>query len=228
MDKRYLIPCRSSFVVRRPLKSILFFYMLFAFTVCGCAKKEVKNIASSGTNIICFGDSITFGYGVKPGEDYPTDLAKYTAWPVINAGIDGDTSTEALQRLETDVLERHPFLVIIEFGGNDFLRKTPLDVTVSNVRKMCRLIQQRGAMAAIADISAGMFMREYRLALRKLAREEGAIFIPSILSGIVTNPSMKSDFLHPNVEGYKIVSRRIWCHIQPYLKQNAFWRRDKA
>lgn len=196
--------------------------------ICGCAKKEIKNINSRGTNIICFGDSITFGYGVKPGEDYPTDLAKYAGWPVINAGIDGDTSTEALQRMETDVLERHPLLVIIEFGGNDFLRKTPLNVTVNNIRKMVRRIQQRGAMAAIADISAGMFMREYRLALKKLAREEGAIFIPSILSGIVTNPSMKSDFLHPNVEGYKIVSRRIWRHTDPYLKKNALLRRDKT
>ena len=193
----------------------------------GCAKREVKNIDSKGENIICFGDSITYGYGVKPGEDYPTDLAALVRHPVINAGIDGDSSPEALQRLEDDVLQRHPLLVIIEFGGNDFLRKIPLDVTADNIRKMVRRIQERGAMAAIADISAGLFMREYRRALRKVAREEGAIFIPSILSGIVTNPSMKSDFLHPNKQGYKIVARRIWRYIGPYLKHNARSRENQ-
>jgi len=195
--------------------------------VAGCAKREVKNIDSKGKNIICFGDSITFGYGVKPGEDYPTDLAALVVYPVINAGIDGDSSPEALQRLETDVLQRHPLLVIIEFGGNDFLRKVPLDVTAGNIRKMVRSIQERGAMAAIADISAGLFMREYRRALRKVAREEGAIFIPGILSGIVTNPSMKSDFLHPNKQGYRIVARRIWRFIDPYLKKNARSRENQ-
>ena len=82
----------------------------------GCAKREVKNIDSKGENIICFGDSITYGYGVKPGEDYPTDLAALVRHPVINAGIDGDSSPEAIQRLEDDVLQRHPLLVIIEFG----------------------------------------------------------------------------------------------------------------
>ena len=194
----------------------------------GCAKREVKNIGSKGKNIICFGDSITFGYGVKPGEDYPTDLAALVVHPVINAGIDGDSSPEALQRLETDVLQRHPLLVIIEFGGNDFLRKVPLDVTAGNIRKMVRSIQERGAMAAIADISAGLFMREYRRALRKVAKEEGAIFIPSILSGIVTNPSMKSDFLHPNKQGYKIVARRIWRFVDPYLKKNARSRENQS
>ncbi|MDP2905130.1 MAG: GDSL-type esterase/lipase family protein [Candidatus Omnitrophota bacterium] len=222
---------RSSIPLQKPRAlawgASLFFCVFFVFMAAGCAKREVKNIDSKGKNIICFGDSITFGYGVKPGEDYPTNLAELVSYPVINAGIDGDSSPEALQRLEADILQRHPLLVIIEFGGNDFLRKIPLDVTAGNIRKMVRRIQERGGMAAIADISAGLFMREYRQALHKVAREEGAIFIPSILSGIVTNPSMKSDFLHPNAQGYTIVARRIWRFIDPYLKKNARSRENQ-
>lgn len=184
----------------------------------GCARPKIKNVGSKGKNIICFGDSITFGYGVKPGEDYPTALAALVSQPVINAGIDGDTSSEALKRLGPDALEREPLVLIIEFSGNDFLRKTPLQITVSNTREMIRRAQEKGAIVAIADISAGLFMRDYRIALGKLAREEGAIFVPGILSGIVTNPSMKSDFLHPNNYGYKVVARRIYRAIRPYLK----------
>jgi acyl-CoA thioesterase-1 len=196
-------------------------FIFCVFAVTGCAKREIKNIDSRGANIICFGDSITFGYGVEPGEDYPTALAKLMSISVINMGIDGDTSTEALKRLESDVLEREPLLVIIEFGGNDFLRKIPQEVTLNNVKEMTEKIQAKGAMVAIVDISAGMFLAEYRAAFSKLAREKGAIFISSILSGIITNPSMKSDFIHPNADGYKILTQRIYRAIIPYLNQNA-------
>jgi lysophospholipase L1-like esterase len=63
-------------------------------------------------------------------------------------------------------------------------------------------------------------LREYRLSFRKLAQEEGAIFIPAVLTGILTNPSMKSDFLHPNASGYKVIAERIYQAIKPYLENN--------
>ena len=190
--------------------------------LAGCMKREIKNVNSNGKNIICFGDSITYGYGVKPEEGFCPILSKMVTMPVINAGIDGDTSTEALRRFKADVLDRQPYLVIIEFGGNDFLRKTPMEVTVSNIQQMVSAAQEQGAIVAIADISAGLFLREYRVALSKLAAKNNAIFIPSILSKIITNPALKSDFMHPNSEGYKIVASKIHRYIKPYLKNNNF------
>ncbi len=200
-------------------------YSLLVTVFTGCAKREIKNIDSRGTNIICFGDSLTFGYGAGPGEDYPSALAKLIDTAVINAGIDGDTASEALQRLKPDALDRDPLLVIIEFGGNDFLRKIPKEVTINNIKEMVERVQAKGAMVALVDISAGMFLKEYRLAFYNLAREKGAIFIPSILSGIITNPSMKSDFLHPNGAGYRMIAQRIHREIIPYLKQNTTLRK---
>ena len=52
------------------------------------------------------------------------------------------------------------------------------------------------------------------------ADEKDTIFIPGILNGIITNPSLKSDFLHPNAKGYKIIAQKIYRDILPYLKQN--------
>ncbi len=67
----------------------------------GCAKKEIINLNSKGKNIICFGDSVSFGYGVNQGEDYPSALAKLVGYPVINAGVDivggADGKTAAVQ-----------------------------------------------------------------------------------------------------------------------------------
>jgi len=204
---------------------IILLALLLTTLLGGCAKREIKNLYSRGENIICFGDSITFGYGANSGEDYPSVLAKMTDIPVINAGIDGDTSTEGLKRVDSDVLERKPLLVIIEFGGNDFLRSVPHKVTVNNVREMVDKIQAKGAMVAIADISTGMILTEYRSAFYNLAREKAAIYIPSIFSGIITNPKLKSDFIHPNSDGYKMIAHRIYRAVIPYLNQNTLFRK---
>jgi len=190
------------------------------FALAGCAQREIKNINSRGKNIICFGDSITFGYGASPGEDYPSALSKLLNGPVINAGIDGDTSSEALKRLKADVLDRAPLLVIIEFCGNDFLRKIPLETTLNNIKEMVRESQARGAMVALVDVSAGLFLKEYRAKFQNIARETGAIFVPSILNGIITNPTLKSDFLHPNGDGYKMIAHRVYRAIIPSLNKN--------
>jgi acyl-CoA thioesterase-1 len=187
----------------------------------GCAKKDIVNLGCKGKNIICFGDSISFGYGVNQGEDYPSALAKLVGCPVINAGVDGDTSTDGLKRIDSEVLDKEPFLVVVEFGGNDFLKKLPKEETLKNISLMVDKIHAKGAMVAIADISAGMFFREYRILLHKLAREKGAIFISSILNGIITTPQLKSDFLHPNADGYILVAKRVYRAILPYLKQNS-------
>ncbi len=209
--------------INKLLVITLLSYCVIVFT--GCAKREIKNVDSKGKNIICFGDSITFGYGVNQGEDYPSALAKIIDAPIINAGIDSDTTTEALERLKSDVLDRDPLLVIIEFCGNDFMRQIPKETTITNIRKMVELVQAKGAMVAIVDISAGLFLTDYRAIFRNLAKETSSIFIPSVLSGIITNPSMKSDFLHPNAAGYKIMAQRVYRAIIPYLNKNTISKR---
>jgi lysophospholipase L1-like esterase len=198
---------------------VIIFILVFILLLPGIySRREIKNISSKGKNIICFGDSITFGYGVNPGEDYPAALAKLVGMSVINAGIDGDTSVDGLKRIKADVLDKEPYLVLIEFCGNDFIKKIPLDVTVANVKKMIAQAQAQGAMVAIVDVSAGLFLIEYRLSFLKLAWESGAIFVPGVLTKIITNPSMKSDFMHPNVAGYTLVAQRVYNFISPYLK----------
>jgi len=192
--------------------------VLVLVLVASCAKPEIKNLDSKGSTIICFGDSITFGYGAGPKEDYPYALAKLLKLPVINAGVDGDTTFAALGRLESDVLAKNPRLVIVEFCGNDFLKKIPKEDTVKNLSKIIDRIQDRGTMVALVDISAGMFLQEYRAAFKRLAVKKKAIFIPAVLSKIITNPAMKSDFFHPNGRGYQLVARRIHRAISPYIK----------
>jgi lysophospholipase L1-like esterase len=201
------------------------FCILLFMSISGCVQREIKNVDSRGKTIVCFGDSITFGYGVNLGEDYPAILAKMVGMTVINKGVDGETSSEALSRFKSDVLDNDPLLVIIEFCGNDFMSKIDKETSLGNIKKMVKLAHDKGVMVAIVDISAGLFFADYRTAFSNLAKETNSIFIPSILSGIITNPSMKSDFLHPNAAGYKIIAFRVYRAIIPYLNKNTIIKR---
>jgi acyl-CoA thioesterase-1 len=193
-------------------------FIISLIILCGCAKPEIRNLDAQGANIVCFGDSITFGYGANPGEDYPAVLSKLVRLPVVNSGVDGDTTFEALARLKKDVFDKDPRLVIVEFCGNDFLKKIPKESTVKNLAVIIERIQEKGAMVALVDISAGVFFQEYRAAFKKLAAQKKAIFIPVLLNKIITNPAMKSDFFHPNARGYRLIASRIHCAIDRYIK----------
>jgi len=199
---------------------LILFLCVGTLSICSCAKNKVKNADSAGSEIICFGDSITLGYGVEKGQDYPSLLAKMVDVSVINSGVDGDSTVEGMKRIKEEVLDKNPMLVLIEFGGNDFLKKVPKETTLENLRLMIDMCHEKGAMVALVDISAGMFFKEYRGEYAKIARQKDIIFIPEVLNGIITNPMLKSDFFHPNVKGYQVVCNRIYKKIEPHLKKN--------
>lgn len=207
-------------------------YCLFIFAAwvvsAGCVDFNIRNLNSSGKNIICFGDSLTAGYGAERERSYPVTLARLTSFNVINAGLSGDNTREALLRLETDVIDREPLMVIVEFGGNDLLGKLPLEETIKNMGEIVDKSQGAGAMVAIVDISADLVMEEYGQAFRSLARGKGAIFIRRAMDGIITDPSLKSDYMHPNSYGYKIMAHRIYRAIMPYLNRNLIARNIAA
>ncbi|MBL7131372.1 MAG: arylesterase [Candidatus Omnitrophica bacterium] len=201
-------------------KKFLFYLLcLFLIFFSGCTQ-EIKNIDSKGRNIICFGDSITAGSGAGEGEDYPSLLAKELSLPVINAGSSGETTFGALKRLQRDVLEKDPLLVIVEFGGNDFLQKIPPKKTFDNLDKIVTEIQNHGAIVVIAEVRAPIFMNEYKKGFRIIAKKRKAVLMPNLLSGILDHPSLKSGSIHPNKEGYKIISERVLDIIQPIIQEN--------
>jgi len=79
-----------------------------------------------GKTIVCFGDSLTFGYCAEYGTDYVSLLRKQIKadFPnsditVKNKGENGETSREGLRRLKSDVLHYNPDIIIMLFGSND-------------------------------------------------------------------------------------------------------------
>jgi acyl-CoA thioesterase-1 len=190
--------------------------------VCGCRGERfdmIRNLGSAGETIICFGDSLTEGVGAEPGEEYPTILSRLLGMRVMNAGERGDTTARALERVDSSVVKKNPRLVILLLGGNDFLRQVPTRETRQNLKEIVRQIQAHGAMVAIAGIKLGFFTDEYGPIFEETAAELGAIYIPQVMKGIFDDIKLRSDQIHPNSAGYRLIAQRIAEKIKPLLDE---------
>jgi len=198
------------------MKILRYLAIVILLAVLGCAPR-VANVDSTGTTIVCFGDSITEGAGAARGEDYPSVLADMVSLPVINAGVGANTTTDALARIETDVFDHDPKMVIILLGGNDFLKKVPKAKTVANMEQIAGRVRKAGAIPVIAVVKIGLVGDFYTREFKRIARENGAVFIPDIMKGILTDPKLKYDYIHPNAAGYQIIAERIYKAIEKLL-----------
>jgi acyl-CoA thioesterase I len=179
---------------------------------------QITNPNPRGSNVIAFGDSLTSGVGAAPGQDYPAQLAKLAGVPVLNKGVPGDTTADALRRLERDVLASDPKIVIVLLGGNDLLQRLPQKETLANLEEIVTKVQDDGALVVLVGLGGSMFTGSYTSAYRDLARRRGAVLVPGILNGILDRPAMKADQIHPNGEGYRMMAERIHAKIKEYLQ----------
>ena len=179
---------------------------------------RVANLDSRGTNIIAFGDSLTAGYGAGAGEDWPSRVSALIGTPIINAGVSGDTTEGALARIDADVLSRQPRIVIVGLGGNDFLRQVPIATTEANLRTIVRKINEAGAMVVILGFRFPSFGPSYADMYKRVAKDERCLLIDNVLHGIETDPSLKSDEIHPNARGYALMAERIAGPLQKLIR----------
>ena len=179
-------------------------------------RNSVKNFPNEHHAIVAFGDSLTAGSGAPKGSSYPDYLGELLGWPVMNLGLSGELAVHAPERLK-DVLVYQPYMVLIEFGANDFMQQRSTKDAVTAVQQIVEAVQQAGAIAVIID-TGGPGMGGYTKAYRKLAKEKKALFVPGILGGIFTKRDLKSDSVHPNAQGYKIVAERVHKVIKKYVK----------
>lgn len=204
--------------MRFPLRFLVFGTLLAALTHCGPSYSHVANLRSTGTAIVCFGDSLTRGYGASPGHDYPSLMAAQLGHEVVNAGRDGDTTESALARLESDVVARQPRLVVVALGGNDVLQQTAKESTMRNLEAMVTRIVGCGAMVVLVHAKFGLFDDPYRDGVKAIAKEHGAAVVWGVLDDILGRPSRMYDQIHPNDAGYALMADRVTAVVAPLLE----------
>jgi acyl-CoA thioesterase-1 len=197
-------------------KLLVFLAVVCLFVTVGCyGKQEIQ--PKLNRTIICFGDSLTQGTGPTNGETYPYFLQKLTNLTVVNAGIHGDLSQQGLERVD-EIFQFKPFMVLVEFGANDFLKKIPIATTKQNIETIIDKIQKTGAVAVIVSTEDNQLPDLYRI-LVEISKDKQAPFISGILNKIWADRSLFYDNLHPNSVGYKIVAEKVYKEIQPLLEK---------
>lgn len=193
--------------------------MALVWTLWPASLGNVTNLGSRGTNIIAFGDSLTAGNGAGADEAYPVRLASRLGVPVINAGVSGDTTTAALARLDADVLDHDPRIVIVGLGGNDFLRREAAEATEANLRTIVRSIQGAGAMVILLGFEFPSLNADYAAMYERIAEEEGCVLVPGVIDGVLTDSSLRSDPFHPNARGYEVMAERVAGRLEKLVEK---------
>ena len=168
-----------------------------------------KNIVNDTNPIVFFGNSITAGQGAGVGEDFPSLVGKALNVPIVNSGVSGITTREALLRIDKDVLRKNPSIVVVELGGNDLLQLVDINVTIRNYDSILSKIKPTGAKIVILEVKLILFDKKYETDLQSVAKKYNATYVPDILEGVITDESLKFDDIHPNAKGYQKIAEKL-------------------
>jgi len=164
--------------------------------------------------ILAFGDSLTYGLGVAPEQSYPVLLSTMTGHRVINAGISGELSAEGFARLPQLLHETQPELIIICHGANDILRGMSLKHADENLRAMIQLAQQRGIAVVMLAVPKFSIMLSPADFYETIAKDRNVPIEADILSTVLADHKLKSDQIHPNSKGYRLMAEAVFALLQ--------------
>jgi acyl-CoA thioesterase-1 len=182
--------------------------------------------------LVCFGDSITAGYGLQTGQAYPEALqrdldARGSHYKVVNRGTSGATTKDAVAGLGA-ILQLHPTVVIVEFGGNDGLRGLPLEQTQRNLDQILTALEGTHTKILLAGITLPPnygpdYIRQFEQLYSELAQKHRVAFVPMLYEQLVGVPgAIQADGIHPTAKGSEIIARTLLPALVPLLRKGSF------
>lgn len=233
-----------SFVRRtRPLWAILLPLLIFG---CGRAESNQPPVPDGGSAaaggesssapnkpvVMFLGTSLTDGYGLEREDAYPARIQEKAdsaglPWEVVNAGLSGEKSAAALQRVRSWLI-RQPFdVLVVETGANDMLTGADVDTLRANLQSIVDTVRTGRPQARI--VLVGMmaapnlgprYVERFNATFPELARENGLTFIPFLLEGVAGKPELNlADGIHPNENGHRVIAAHVWRTLEPILRE---------
>lgn len=196
------------------------------------ASAAAAAIPADAPVILAFGDSLYAGYNLQPGEGYPPRLeaalnAGGTPARVVNAGVSGDTTSAALQRLGFTLNNQpvKPTLALVGLGGNDMLRGLPPEETRANLDSILTEFDRRGipvvltGMLAAPNLGAD-YTERFNPIWPDMAKKHKAGLVPFFLQPVLGNSAlMLGDNVHPNAEGVEKIVAATQAQVADALKK---------
>jgi len=178
--------------------------------------------------ILALGSSLTQGYGLPPGTEFPVQLQAALKKAgidavVTNAGVSADTTAGGLARLDWSLAD-HPDAVILELGSNDMLRGIPPAETEKNLRAILTKLKTAHVKVLLTGMHAqrnlgAEYVREFDAIYPRLAKDYNVLFYPFFLDGVALNPKLnQADGMHPNPAGVKVIVARMLPFVKKLVK----------
>ncbi len=174
--------------------------------------------AAPARTVLAFGDSLTVGYQLRPGEGFASQLekalrAKGRNVTVINAGVSGDTTVQGKARIAWGLagLNTRPDLVIVELGANDMLRGQSPAAAKANLDAIIKDFKRRGIPVLLAGMQAQAnlgpaYVKQFNAIYPALAAANKVPLYPFFMDGVAAVPGMQlGDGLHPTPRGVQII-----------------------
>jgi len=172
--------------------------------------------------IVCLGDSLTYGARDKYGRSYPAELGKILTestnelYICHNYGINGETSSDLLRRswgiLKSNKGSRICLLMI---GTNDTKTPIPVDIYEDNLRQIVCSIKANGMLPIVATLPELRFspyyvqhreyIEKYNEVIIKLSRSKNLDFDTCSMDDL---GEYLIDGVHFTHDGYKEVAKR--------------------
>lgn len=180
--------------------------------------------------ILALGTSLTQGYGLPPGTEFPVQLQAALRKggieaTVINAGVSGDTSAGGLARLDWSLVDK-PDVAIVELGSNDMLRGLPPEQTEKNLRAILTRLKSVKVKVLLTGMMAqpnlgADYVKSFDGIYPRLAKEQGVLFYPFMLDGVALNRKLNlADGIHPNPDGVKVIVARMLPLVKKLIQQS--------
>ena len=196
--------------INKNMKVLLICCLILFLTACGETKKTFTPLTENAV-ILAFGDSLTYGTGVNKEAGYPAILEVLSGFKVINEGIPGEISGSGLERLPGLLNEYEPQLLILIHGGNDILRKIPHEQTIRHLKQMISLAQQRNIRVVMLGVPKfSVFWLKSAEFYQDLAKQQNVPIDIEILPDILSSSELKSDNIHPNAAGYRLMAEAVY------------------
>ncbi len=170
-----------------------------------------------GVRIIAFGDSLTAGFGLPQSESYPSLLEvalrdRGHRVTVVNAGVSGETTRGNLERADF-IRRQNPDIVLLGIGGNDALRRLPLNETRDNIRRTVETLLSGDNPPVVillrmqSPLNAGLaYKREFDAIYDDVARAFRLPIALFLTAEVFLDASNKlPDGIHLNQKGNQIV-----------------------
>ena len=204
--------------------------MLVNIMILALTGNAMSQSPAAAVRIVAFGDSLTAGYGLKPGQGFPEQLSRLLKTrgavnvEVANAGVSGDTTAGGLGRLDWAVPEGTD-AVILELGANDALRGSSTTDARRNLEAIIVALKKRNiAILLVGMVAPRNLGNDYANAFDaifpELADKHGLLLYPFFLTGVALDPKLnQADGLHPTAEGIAIITKRIAPKVEELVAQ---------